>query len=224
MAPPGVHEGSGVNVSAVVLAAGRATRMGMQKLLLPLGEKCLVQWVADAALGAKVAETIIVVGHDAGAVRAAVSDRPVKIVMNPAYAQGMSTSLQAAVRALSSYSDAAIFLLGDQPFVTSTLVDRLIDSFVETRGWIVRPEVRGRLGHPVLMSATLFPEILELRGDVGGREIVERHRERRVTIPWDEGRPALDIDTMDDYQAASRCLELRVGSRLERTEGGGDRG
>ncbi len=198
--------------------------MGTQKLLLPLGDRCVLQWVVDAALGAKVIETIVVVGHDAEAVRAILGDRPVKIAANPAYAEGMSTSLQAGVRALRSDSHAAIFLLGDQPFVTAALVDRLVDTFADTGALIVRPEVLGKPGHPVLMSAALFPEILEQRGDVGGREIAGRHLERQVVVPSDQSLLALDVDTMEDYEAASRCLEAQNGRRLDPVEGGGEGG
>jgi molybdenum cofactor cytidylyltransferase len=192
-----------VRVSAIVLAAGQATRMGGQKLLLPLRERALVEWVADAALGAGVSETIVVVGHEAEEVGAILRDRPVRIVLNPDYAAGMSTSLRAGVRAVRPDCDAAVFLLGDQPFVTSELIDRLIEVFADERALIVRTSIGGRPGHPVLMGRALFPEILEQRGDVGGREIAERHRQRQILVPLDDDRMALDVDTAEDYEAAS---------------------
>ncbi len=193
-------------VSAIVLAAGQATRMGGQKLLLPLGERSLVERVADAALGAKVFETIVVVGHEAEAVRAALGDRPVRIVLNPGYAAGLSTSLQAGIRAVRPDCEAVVFLLGDQPFATSALVDRLIEVFADAQAWIVRPSVGGRPGHPVLMGRDLFAEILEQQGDVGGREISERHRDRQILVPLDDERLAVDVDTEEDYEAASSAI------------------
>jgi molybdenum cofactor cytidylyltransferase len=195
-----------VCVAAIVLAAGQASRMDRQKLLLPLRERALVEWVADAALGARVSETIVVVGHEAEAVGAILRDRPVGVVLNPDYAAGMSTSLRAGVRAVRPDCDAAVFLLGDQPFVTSELIDRLIAVFANERALIVRASVGGRPGNPVLMGRALFSEIFEQQGDVGGREIAERHRERQILVPLEDDRMALDVDTIEDYEAASSAM------------------
>lgn len=206
-------EAGAVSVSAVVLAAGRATRMGGQKVLLPLGGRSVVQWVVDAALGSRAAETIVVVGHEAGMVTEALEDRPVTVVVNPDHAQGMSTSVQAGIRAIHPSCDAAVFLLGDQPFVSSALVDQLIDRFAETSKWVVRPLVGDHPVHPVLMSAALFAEILDQRGDVGGREIARRHPGQLCLVPVDDSRLDLDIDTSEDYETA---LQME-GRSTERT-------
>ena len=130
-------------IAAIVLAAGCATRMGSQKVLLEIGGRSLVQRVVDAALGSRAAETIVVVGHEAEAVRSQLTERAVTVVENPEYAQGMSTSLRAGVRAAEG-CDGALVLLGDQPFVTSGLLDRLIEMFAETGSAVVRPVVATR--------------------------------------------------------------------------------
>jgi molybdenum cofactor cytidylyltransferase len=192
----------GASVSAVVLAAGRATRMGRQKVLLHLGDRSLVQRVVDAALEAKVAETIVVVGYEARAVGESLRDRPVRIAINPDYELGMSTSLHAGIRAVSPGCDAVVFLLGDQPLVSAEVIDLLVHRFVQTGALIVRPLVDGRPCHPVLMSSSLFPEILEQRGDLGGREIAQRHLERQELVPLDAPWLQLDIDTPEEYEAA----------------------
>jgi molybdenum cofactor cytidylyltransferase len=194
--------GASVSVGAVVLAAGRATRMGGQKLLLPLAGRPLVQWAVDAALGSKATETIVVVGHEAERLAEVLEDRPVRVVVNGRYAEGLSTSLQAGVQAMSPDCDALVFLLGDQPFADSALVDLLIDRFAESGMEVVRPLIGDRPAHPVLMSARLFPEILAQRGDVGGREIIERYPERVCLVPVDDRRVAHDIDSIEDYEAA----------------------
>lgn len=194
-------QATAVTVSAVVLAAGLATRMGRQKLLLPLGGRPMVWWVVQAALGSKATETIVVVGHDATEVTEALDGHSVTVVPIPDYGEGMSISLQAGVRAARA-CDAAIVLLGDQPFVTSALLDCLIDRFAETRKGVVRPVVGSRPANPVLMSAALFPEVFEQRGDVGGRKIVERHSQEVCLVPIDDPRLVADIDTLEDYEAA----------------------
>jgi molybdenum cofactor cytidylyltransferase len=175
--------------------------MGEQKLLLPVGERPMVRRVVDAALGSRAARTIVVVGHESDAVLAALDDAPVIVTMNPDYADGMSTSLQAGLRASAARCDAAIFLLGDQPYVTATLIDEIIDRFVSTGAAVVRPAVCGRPANPVLIGSELFPEILEQRGDVGGREIVERHSEEVSLVSVDDPHVCVDIDSPQDYEA-----------------------
>ena len=159
-------------ISAIVLAAGRSSRMGEQKVVLPLGGRPLVRRVVDTTLGAAVTETIVVVGYEAEAVCATLRDTPARIVVNADYALGMSTSLHAGIRAARPDCAAAVFLLADQPFVTATMIDLLISRFIAGGAWVVQPTVDGRACHPVLMSAKLFPEILSQRGDVGGREVI----------------------------------------------------
>ena len=117
--------------------------MGGQKLLLSLGGRPLVQWAVDAALGSKASGTVVVVGHEAPRVAEVLAGRPVTVVVNSHYEQGLSTSLQAGVRATGGACDAAIFVLGDQPFVTSAVLDRLIERFAET-GEGGRPASGGR--------------------------------------------------------------------------------
>lgn len=185
----------------MVLAAGQATRMGEQKLLLPVGERPMVRRVVDAALGSRAARTIVVVGHESEAVLAALDDAPVIVAMNADYADGMSTSLQAGLRASAGRCDAAIFLLGDQPYVTSTLLDEMIDRFTSTGAAVVRPAVRGRPANPVLLGAELFAEILEQRGDVGGREVVERHADQVSLVSVADPRVCVDVDSPQDYEA-----------------------
>jgi molybdenum cofactor cytidylyltransferase len=193
---------SAVRVAAIVLAAGRATRMGEQKLLLPLAGRPVVRWVVDAALGSRAAETLVVVGYEAERLGEVVAGGPLTVVVNGHYEQGLSTSLRAGVAAVEGRCDAAVFLLGDQPFVTSSVIDRLIARFAETGTRIVRPLVAGQPGNPVLMSASLFAEIGVQRGDVGGRDIVARHPDEVSLVPVDDPRLTVDIDSVDDYETA----------------------
>jgi molybdenum cofactor cytidylyltransferase len=191
-------------VSAIILAAGRATRMGGQKVLLPVGDRSMLRRVVDAATGSAAAEVIVVVGSDALDVAGTLRDLPVGIVENPDFAQGMSTSLRAGLRAARSDCEAVIFLLADQPFVTPAAVDMLIARFAATGALVVRPVINGREAHPVLMAAGLFLEILEQEGDRGGREVIRGHRNELELVPLDDSRMAMDIDTPDDYEAATR--------------------
>jgi molybdenum cofactor cytidylyltransferase len=198
----GNGRGSGrrTSVTAVVLAAGRATRMGGAKLSLPIGGRPMVQWAVDAALGSKAAQTIVVVGGDAEAVTRALSGRPVRVVVNPDYADGMSTSLRAGLSAVDPGADGAVVLLGDQPFVSSALIDALIDAFAACGKRVVRPSLAGRPANPVLLAADLFPDVAAERGDVGARHVVARHAGDVCLIPVDDPHELLDIDSAQEYE------------------------
>ena len=129
------------------------------------------------------------VGHEAERVRDNVAGWAVTVVVNPEYAAVVSTSVQDDVR----------------PFATSALIDRLIDLFAETRKTVVRPLLGDRSTNPVLMSAVLFPELLAQRGDVGGREIVDRQPDEVCLLAVNDSRLIADIDSAADYEAARRC-------------------
>jgi len=189
------------SVSAVVLAAGCATRMGRQKVLLPIDGRPLLRWVTDAALASAARETIVVIGCEAERVSEALEGQAVRVVFNPAYAEGLSTSVRAGIRAVDATCGAALFLMGDQPFVTAAVIDRFIAAFVETGSSVVRAMVGDRPANPVLMSADLFPEILQQDGDVGGRAVAVRHATDASLFQLD-ARTAMDVDAPGDYETA----------------------
>jgi molybdenum cofactor cytidylyltransferase len=112
----------------------------------------------------------------------------------------MSTSVRTALLAIGPDYDAAMFLLADQPFVTSGLIDRLLEAFLASGNPIVRPEVDGRPGNPVLFSARLFPELLRETGDRGGRDVVRRHDGEVCLVAVDDPRACVDIDSLEDYE------------------------
>ncbi len=192
-------EASNPRVAAVVLAAGRARRMGGAKLLLPVGGIPMVRRVVDAALRSRVSETIVVVGHEAQGVRAALDGLPVRVVANADYARGMSSSLRAGLAAVDATADGALILLGDQPFVSAALLDQLIDRFGACGKPVVRPALDGRPANPVLVGAALFPELMRERGDVGGRRVVERRPEDVCLVPVDDPRQLVDVDSPEQY-------------------------
>lgn len=191
------------HVCALVLAAGLSRRMGRQKLVLPLidGEP-MVRRVARTTLASQaVAQVAVVVGQDAREVEAAVRDLPLDIVHNPLAATGMSTSMQAGVQyARQAGYDAIVVLLGDQPGVSSSVIDGVVAEFLQTGGPLVQARYLGEWGHPVLFGVGLFEELLAVEGDHGGRTVVARYASSRV--PFDVHTPAPpDVDTPEDYAA-----------------------
>jgi molybdenum cofactor cytidylyltransferase len=192
-------------VSAVVLAAGQALRMGQPKLKLPLGGKGLLCRVVETALAAPVDEVVVVLGaHAVEMAEELPPDRRLRAVYNPRYVAGQSTSLIVGLGALSPAAQAAAFLLGDQPLVSPDVLSSLIDVHVRTHSQIVQPLYWDGPGHPVLFARALFPELLEASGDRGGREVLTRHRAEIATVRVEHLAPA-DVDTVADYERLA-CL------------------
>jgi molybdenum cofactor cytidylyltransferase len=189
-------------VSAIVLAAGSGSRMGEQKLLLQIAGRTIIEWVVDAALGSGANEVIVVIGAEGERVRESLGRRAVTVVENAHYMEGMSTSIRAGLDSAAVDTDAVAFLLGDQPFVTSELIDLVLARFAETGAPLVRPIAAGRPAHPVLIGRDLFPELRRLEGDLGARELIAAHAEQAEFVQLDDGRVAFDIDTLGDYRSA----------------------
>jgi molybdenum cofactor cytidylyltransferase len=197
-------------IAAVLLAAGQSSRMGQHKLLLPLLGKPLVLHAVESVLASEVEETLVVVGHRAEAVREALAGQPVRIIENPDYAQGQSTSLRAGVVALAPETEAVVILLGDQPLLSADLLNALIAAWKRSNRPIVAPVYEGQRGNPVLFSRMLFPELLQVSGDQGGREVVQRHANEVALLPMADPAAALDVDTWPEYQAL--LARLRAGT------------
>ena len=186
-------------VAAVILAAGEGRRFGGPKLLTPLDGKPLLQHVLDAANGSSLAPIVLVVGHAADELLAAVRPGSALVVRNDNYASGQSTSLRAGLRAVAA-ADAAVVVLGDQPGVTGALLDALAERQRRSGAGAVVSSWNGRRSPPTLLHRDLFPAIDELRGDVGARDILAR-RSDVVTLHVDPALARLnDIDTPADLE------------------------
>ncbi len=189
-------------IAAIVLAAGRSSRMGRNKLLLDWNGKPIVAHVLDKLAGIGFAETVVVTGHQAGKVKSALGDRTdLKIIEARDHATGMAASLKAGLNALSPSSDAALVILGDMPQISADLLRRLVSAYQPLEGRaIVLPAADGKRGNPVLFDRRFFAEMLQLEGDVGARHIIGSNAElvAEVTAPAHE--IFIDVDTPEAYQ------------------------
>ena len=192
-------------ISGIILAAGAAQRMGRQKLLLDLKGKPVLQWVLEAALSSELDEVVCVV-REANDIEKGISlkDDKLRWVTNEKASEGQNTSVIAGLKAISPQSEAALFLVGDQPLLKRDLIDGLIDLFRKTAALIVAPTFQGQTRNPVLFRKELFPEFLELTGDRGGRGLIEKYKEKTALLEWKDGAPFLDVDTREDYEALKR--------------------
>lgn len=190
--------------AGIVLAAGQAARFGATKQLMPWKDSTLVECAARVALDAGLHIVIVVTGHDADRVGAAVAGLPVHVVFNPEFAAGLSTSVRRGIAALPAGTGAALFLLADQPGVTPEVVEALVQTHRETLAPVVLPTYQGRRGNPILFDESLFGELARLEGDVGGRVLLGKYEGAVVSVPVEEPGILEDIDRPEDHQRLHR--------------------
>jgi molybdenum cofactor cytidylyltransferase len=188
-------------LSAIILAAGESKRMGKPKQLMPLGNSTLLEQAIDNLLNSSVDETIVVLGHKAEEITEKIANKPVKVVINPDYQQGMSTSIIAGLIMVDPRSQAVMLALGDQPLVTSRTINQLIEAFIKHNKGIAVPTYRGRRGHPIIFDIKYKAELFKLKGDIGGREIIQNYPKDVFMVAVDSESVISDIDTKEDYQS-----------------------
>jgi molybdenum cofactor cytidylyltransferase len=201
-------------VGAIILAAGKSTRMGEAKQLLRLGESTVLgQTIANVRRSA-VDEIVLVLGASAEAIRNQLPAsllQGLKVVVNPAYEQGMASSLRAGLAALDPQVAATLIVLADQPFVRPETLDQLADRHRHTKAQIVIPSYQGVRGNPVLLDRSVFAEVMALEGDTGCRAIFSSHTEHTVRLEVEDEGILLDIDSQEDYQRLREESPPRTG-------------
>ena len=205
----GESAGMGGRVAGILLAAGASVRFGSEppKQLARLAGEPLVRRVARQALASGLDELIVVVGHAARSVREAVDGLTLTVVDNPDWRCGQSTSVVAGLRSVPADCVAAAFLVADQPFLGAAVLDPLLAAFTASGGPIVVPTLRRRRSAPVIFARSLFPELLALQGDVGGRQLFPRHADEIIEVEFTTERAFEDIDTREDLIRLSSTLD-----------------
>lgn len=185
-----------MRIAALILAAGRSTRMGANKLLEVLHEKPLVRHVADAARASYASPLIIVTGHEHEKLVASLSDIDATFIHNPDYAKGLSTSLKAGLAALPHECNGAIILLGDMPLVTPEIINALIAAAPRDAAKLATvPVVKSEWGNPVLLMRDAFAHVSTLEGDAGARKYLMQHRAQVIEVPVEDDAVLVDLDT-----------------------------
>ncbi|CAN5733788.1 NTP transferase domain-containing protein [soil metagenome] len=188
-------------IAAVVLAAGASRRLGTPKQVLSVGGSPLLAHVLRLCVSAGFDEQVVVLGHEAAAVREALGEWPgVRFVVNEDFAAGQSTSLKTGLLALGSRARAAALFVGDQPELSRRSIDAVLEVFGSGDFDVVRPRYRGVPGHPVVAARPVWPLLLRATGDSGARAMLggDDIRLREVELDVD---PPRDIDTWEDYEA-----------------------
>ncbi len=202
-ARPEKPDRSDERIAAAVLAAGASRRMGLPKQILPFRGRPMVRGIVEQALASAAFPVVVVLGSREAAVRAALADLPVEIIVNSEWQEGQAASVRAAVRFVRDRAPdvkALVLLLADQPLVTARTIERLIARRRRTGLGMVATERDGRLGAPALFSSSYFDELARLRGDTGARALLSMHNDA-AGIRCVEAE--FDVDTPDDYERLS---------------------
>jgi len=190
----GVHE----PVTGIVLAAGGSQRMGKPKQLLAWKGTSLIRYTVSTVINSGLDQVIVVIGASEDQIRDELNDFPIEIISNPEWEAGQSTSVQAAISAISPNSGSAIFFLVDQPYLSQSIIHSMVERHAESLAPIIAPIIAGQRGNPVLFDRITFQDFHSLQGDVGGRKLFSRYQVS--WIEWFDEALLLDIDTDEDYQ------------------------
>jgi molybdenum cofactor cytidylyltransferase len=190
----------------IILAAGTSSRMGSPKQILPYKGKTLLRHAVDTALETDCQSVFVVLGANSEMLRKEMKDRPVIIVENTGWQEGMASSIRCGLKNIMNIilrPDSVIFMVCDQPFVTSSLLLSLVEKKQETGLPIVACSYEDkpgdyRVGIPALFHKSFFPALMELKGDKGARKLIIDNRDKVATVPFPGG--IIDIDTAADYE------------------------
>jgi len=184
---------------AVILAAGESRRMGTQKLLLPFGDATVIESVVLTALASRVDRVLVVLGADKDDVRKEIEPFGIDFVVNDNFAEGMLSSVQAGFAALPPDAEAAVVMLGDQPFLPARVVDAVAEAFRRSGSGIVIPVHRGRRGHPILIGLKYRDAVLALDPADGLRRLIQAHAEDIFEAEVEDANILRDMDVPEDY-------------------------
>jgi CTP:molybdopterin cytidylyltransferase MocA len=193
----------GNNLAALVLAAGYSSRMGQFKPLLPFGRSTVIESAVDCFSGAGIRNITVVVGHRASELQSLLERGQLRCVFNPAYNQGMYSSVVAGLHSLPSEVEACFLLPGDMPGIQPDTIRRIAKEYAETQAPILYPVLRGRRGHPPLISRPLFAAIVSGEGTGGLRALLAGYDSQARDLPVQDEGIHLDLDTPEDYARLS---------------------
>lgn len=200
------------DIAAIILAAGRSSRMGAHKLMLPLNGRPLLAWSLAAACASDARPVILALGRDAATVADALPDGRYTTLINPRYAEGIGGTLALAVKALAPEIIGAVVLLGDQPFMPTGVIQATLAAALAQPDRIVMGEHDGRRGHPVYLPRRVFARVATLSADEGARAIIAQEAGEITLVHIEEAHAQFDVDTLHDYQQAQAIAQLAGNS------------
>lgn len=188
--------------AGILVAAGRSSRMGRLKQLVPVGGKPMVLRVLEQALVAPLAKVVLVLGHEAQRVQEALGDiigHPrLEVLVNRGYAEGMASSIRSGLERIQGEFPSFMLLFADQPLLDASTMELLLRAFWSSGKQICVPLARGNRSHPVIFGSPFYPSLMALRGDVGAREILDAHPEEVLGVKVPCPDLLMDVDSPED--------------------------
>jgi molybdenum cofactor cytidylyltransferase len=201
-------------VAGLVLAAGASTRLGRPKQLLPVEGVNLLDRVLGEALKSNLDLILLVLGHQAQEIRNALQTDPahpkLRIIINKDYTDGISTSLLAGLREVEESYDHCMVILADMPYINSNLINQLLNRYLRSPFPLGATKIKDRRSHPVIIGRKFYPELHELKGDRGARDLFVRYPDQVCLVEPQGEYDDMDIDTLEDY----RMIENPPGDEL----------
>ena len=197
-------------ISLIVLAAGKSSRFGSNKLLSETDGEAMIQRVVRTSLASRASEVVVVAGFEEDKIRHALQCCECRVVSNPEFEKGQTSSVIAGVNSVKKHANAAMILPGDVAFIKAEQIDKVIDEYNLAPSSIVVASYRGRMGHPILFDHALFDEMLKITEEKAGlKEVVNRHRSEIRRIEVESREILVDIDIPYDL----RSLEKEKGPK-----------
>jgi molybdenum cofactor cytidylyltransferase len=187
--------------SGIILAAGSSERYGKPKQLVEWNGKPILRNVVENALSSSLSEVIVVIGAVVEPILEMLSDLPVKIINNKLWQAGQSSSIHSGLDGLDQHSKSAVFLLGDQPQISSSLINEILSVHSTSLAPVIAPEYEGQRANPVLFDQVTFDALRRIEGDMGGRAIFNVFKP--LLVPWNDRRILFDIDRPEDIEGIS---------------------
>jgi molybdenum cofactor cytidylyltransferase len=188
------------NIGIIILAAGKSARMGSAKQLLGFRGKSLLQHSIDAALGSLAQQVIVVLGSTKETIQQELDQTKIQLIENPLWESGMASSIHFGLKKLKNIlpeADGVIFMVCDQPYVSTDLLNKIIDLHIETGKNIVASKYADTLGTPTFFHHSLFEELSGLEGDTGAKSLIKKYKKQSESVNFDLG--SIDIDTRENY-------------------------
>ena len=188
-------------IGIVILAAGVSSRLGSPKQLLSYNGKTLLRHAVDEATNSNADFVVVVLGANADLLLKEIDATKASVIENKEWEEGMASSIRTGLKTLLKQQvqvDGVIFMVCDQPFVSSVVLNNLINSYKETGKPVVASDYGEVTGPPAFFHQSFFTELMQLKGDEGAKRIIQQHKNETATIPFPEGR--IDIDREEDYE------------------------
>jgi molybdenum cofactor cytidylyltransferase len=197
--------------AGIILAAGESVRYGQTKQLILLKNKHMIEWVLEAALGSRLDQVILVLGHDHKKIVQALGSRSrhprLRISVNPDYKKGQGGSLRFGFSEMPKKFPSVMFMLGDQPMIDSETIDFLLHNFWRSDKDICVPVCQGKRGNPTIFSRKFYKQFFDIKGDIGAREIIKTHADQVLEVDIKNPLCFIDIDTEKDFEQLQSRLK-----------------